>query len=123
MKFRKKPVVVEAMQWQGDNTREIRQWMLDCLRGIGADPELHKHPFLPEELMLFAPRRSTHMTEELWKNIADPTWGKDISAAVYDYLHETWVGLKYEQWIIFGTEGEFYPCANDGNAPINYEKV
>jgi hypothetical protein len=27
MKFRKKPVVIEAMQWTGENTTELLHWM------------------------------------------------------------------------------------------------
>lgn len=34
----------------------------------------------------------------------------DITAHVYDYLHETWVGVKTGQWIIKGAKGEYYPC-------------
>ncbi len=26
-KFRKKPVVIEAVQWNGENTREIMEWV------------------------------------------------------------------------------------------------
>lgn len=29
MKYRKKPVVIEAMQFNGENSREIRTWMKD----------------------------------------------------------------------------------------------
>jgi hypothetical protein len=37
--------------------------------------------------------------------------GDGIIARVFDELHETWVGVKQDQWIIKGMEGEFYPCA------------
>lgn len=32
-----------------------------------------------------------------------------ITAEVYDFLHETWVGVKNGDYIIKGLEGEFYP--------------
>lgn len=32
-----------------------------------------------------------------------------ITAEVYDYLHETWVGVKDNDFIIRGLQGEFYP--------------
>lgn len=35
----------------------------------------------------------------------------DVIAEVFDYLHNTWVGVKEGQYIIKGVTGEFYPCA------------
>lgn len=32
---------------------------------------------------------------------------------VYDFLHETWVTVFRNQWVIKGTQGEFYPCDPD----------
>lgn len=32
-----------------------------------------------------------------------------VTAEVYDYLHDTWVGVKTNQSILEGTRGEFYP--------------
>jgi hypothetical protein len=32
---------------------------------------------------------------------------------VYDYLHDTWVGLVEGDWIITGIQGETYPCKPD----------
>ena len=29
---------------------------------------------------------------------------------VYDKLHSVWVPFKYDDWIIRGTQGEYYPC-------------
>ena len=37
----------------------------------------------------------------------------EIVAQVFDRLHSTWVGVKSDQWIIRGVQGEFYPCAPD----------
>jgi hypothetical protein len=34
----------------------------------------------------------------------------DIVAEVYDYLHDTWVGVRAGDYIIKGMKGEFYPC-------------
>lgn len=34
----------------------------------------------------------------------------EIVAEVFDVLHKTWVGVKLDQWIIRGVQGEFYPC-------------
>lgn len=112
--FRKKPVVVQAHRWTGANTREVKAWVAEQLIDHGHDAD---------GIALFLPRRSTVMTETLWENVADETWGHDVTGAVYDRLHQTWVGVITGQWIICGTEGEFYPCADDGtgHAPLNYE--
>lgn len=32
---------------------------------------------------------------------------------VFDYLHDTWVGVYDGQWIIRGTKGELYPCDDE----------
>jgi len=37
----------------------------------------------------------------------------DITAQVYDKLHDTWVGVKTGQHIVRGVQGEFYPIAED----------
>lgn len=33
--------------------------------------------------------------------------------SVYDRLHDTWVSFDWDDWIIRGVQGEFYPCKND----------
>lgn len=35
------------------------------------------------------------------------------SYAVWDKLHNVWVPFFLSDWIIKGTEGEFYPCTAD----------
>jgi hypothetical protein len=34
----------------------------------------------------------------------------ELTAEVFDVLHDTWVGVRTGQWIIRGVKGEFYPC-------------
>lgn len=41
MKYRKKPVIIEAIQWNGDNTEELEQFMPKevyefCLKGFSS---------------------------------------------------------------------------------------
>lgn len=108
MRFRKKPVEVEALRWTGTNARQIHDWM----RGRG-EPSSHT-------IALFVTRRS--VTAALWEHVADLDWSDDVTAAVYDYLHETYVGVKNGQWIICGVKGEFYPCDAD-TFESTYERV
>jgi hypothetical protein len=36
-----------------------------------------------------------------------------IVAVVWDYLHQTWVGVRSGDYIIKGMKSEFYPCDPD----------
>lgn len=45
MKYRKKPVVINAMKYNGNNSAEILDWVQSCNSGIGVmfhDPEDNK---------------------------------------------------------------------------------
>lgn len=76
-KYRKNPVIIEAVQFDGDNVKEIDEF---CGGNF--------HIIEPED------------------SDDDP----DVIAEIFDYLHSTWVGVKKYQWIIKGSEDEFYPC-------------
>ncbi len=45
-----------------------------------------------------------------------------ITAEVWDFLHQTWIGVKVGQWIVKGAKGEFYPC-DDDTFHWKYEEV
>lgn len=117
MEFVKKPIAIQAFRWEGNNTKLVKQWLTEQWKKNAPG-----NSGIPANFALFVPRRSTGMTETLWQNIADPEWSDEITAAVFDYLHESYVGVKTGQWIMCGTEGEYYPCADDGTgkAPLNY---
>lgn len=86
MKFKKKPVEIDALQFTGDNWLEINQFVGKI---FPHDGDLH-WGFTPVEE------------------------GEDeVVAIVWDKLHSTWVGVKANQWIIKGVKGEFYPCDAD----------
>ncbi|MER6534373.1 hypothetical protein ABT215_11280 [Streptomyces sp900105755] len=36
-------------------------------------------------------------------------YAPDVTAKVYDKLHDTWVGVKTGQHVVHGVHGEFYP--------------
>lgn len=98
-RYAKRPVVIHAFQWKGNNAGQVRKWVKRCAPGPS------------ETMQLFTTKRECGV--ELWGNVADDEWSDEITAAVYDYLHETWVGVKVGQWIICGLVGEFYPCDPD----------
>lgn len=81
--FRKRPVVIEAVRWNGDNVEEIK-----AFAGVRDNGE--SRFLLPDEIT------------GVWEH-----------PHVYDELHDTWVTVYPGQWVIRGVQGEFYPCAQD----------
>lgn len=57
--------------------------------------------------------------DDKFDDFGDPT---DITAEVWDFLHQTWIGVKDGQWIVKGAKGEFYPC-DDDTFHWKYEEV
>lgn len=83
MKYRKKPVDVEAVQWTKDD----------------------------------APSKIINFTNHLVQ--VDDVNGK---FKVYDRLHDEWIPFYWNDWIIKGIKGEFYPCRPDVFA-ASYDEV
>lgn len=82
-KYRKKPVVVEAVRWTGSNLEEIRNF-------VGSD-------LIEECVELFDIKRTL---KEMLVDIA------------IDTLEGT-MRVDYGDYIIKGVKGEFYPCKPD----------
>jgi hypothetical protein len=118
MKVRTKDIEVEVIEWKGNNVQEVKEFMR---RAYIARTRDHTLGYLTTTAV-FVQRRSKDMNETLWKNIADDNWSSDITAAVYDVLHETYVGVKNGQFIICGLAGEFYQCDPD-TLWAKYEEV
>ena len=81
MKFRKKPVVIEAIQWDGDNIEEIKKFTQGKAifeSRIGGSEDGESYPQKYDRLVI-------------------PTLEGNHLAIVGD-------------WIIKGIKGEFYPC-------------
>jgi hypothetical protein len=75
-RYRKKPVVIEALQWTGSNAEQMTA-------------------FAGPHFALVSPQDRAE----------DP----ERTAAVWDKLHSTWIGMHDGQWLIKGIRGEFYP--------------
>lgn len=82
-KFKKKPIVVEAIRWTGSNLEEIRNF-------VGSD-------LIEECVELFDIKRTL---KEMLVDIA------------IDTLEGT-MRVDYGDYIIKGVKGEFYPCKPD----------
>lgn len=99
-KYRKKPVVIEAMRWVPDDETSlaIREWVEPATAVVDTDHINHLWDYdigayiLPSGKTIFAPfkiRCLIILTLE-GKMVAKPGW-----------------------WIIRGVQGEFYPCDPD----------
>lgn len=82
-KYRKKPVVVEAVRWTGSNLEEIRNF-------VGSD-------LIEEYVEFFDIKR---------------TLNKMLVDIAIDTLEGT-MRVDYGDYIIKGVQGEFYPCKPD----------
>ena len=99
--FRKKPVVIEAVQYTGENIPEIINFTRNTakvMKNIGGSQDGHGYPQLYSKLII-------------------PTLEGDHLCMQTD-------------WIIQGVNGEFYPCKNDifwktydRVEPDNYEGI
>lgn len=83
MKFRKKPVVVEAFKWAGGDSSILNKTL-----GLNwGRADVHEVPWShPED------------KEEL---------------VIFNAPEQVWIPCPVGHWIICGVKGEFYPCAPD----------
>ena len=83
-KFRKKPVMIEAVQWTGTNWKECYDF---CRNSAGLPLIAGPHPNDDIHIMTLEDGKGTE-------------WQVQHIASRYD-------------WIIKGVKGEFYPCKPD----------
>jgi hypothetical protein len=84
MKYRKKPVVIEAIQWTGENKQQICEFT-----------NMHLQSSSP-------PQGFEHDNDIL----------NDAVTLVIPTLEGDHIANRYD-WIIRGVKGEFYPCKPD----------
>lgn len=93
MKFRKKPIVIEAIQWTGENVEEIKNFTNGQIKyqvAIGGSKYGEGYP-------------------QKYTSLVIPTLEGDHLALRGD-------------WIIKGIKGEYYPC-NSSIFQLTYEQV
>jgi len=84
LKYRKKPVTIEAVQWRGENDKEIKDFVGENLKiELVREPEMTSSGFIPK-----------------WVELTIKTLAGDMKISVGDY-------------VIRGVKGEFYPCTAD----------
>lgn len=89
MKYRTKPFEIEAVVFDGDNFGEVQS-------------------FVGKREVKDTPGYFIDNFDDAREYLVDIEPG--ISAVVWDYLHQTWVGVRPGDYIIKGMKGEFYPC-------------
>lgn len=82
IRYRKKPVEIEALQWTGRNFEEIRQF-------VGQEAKIIYH-------------------DTAWEAGAGP-----VVAVLSIHTLEGDMKAEYDDYIIKGVNGEFYPCKPD----------
>jgi hypothetical protein len=87
LKYRTKPFEIEAVRFTGDNWQELQAFTGKRENSFDFDQDIFSH------------------VEEYWP---DPE--PEIVAVIWDFLHQTWVGVRSGDYIIKGMKGEFYPC-------------
>jgi hypothetical protein len=85
MKYRKKPVVIEAVQYTGYNGHEVERWANEC----GNKREIIESPVL------------------------EPSEGNPTGQYLQIHTLEGVMTASVGDFIIKGVSGEFYPCKPD----------
>ena len=94
MQYRKKPVIIEAIQWNGSNEQAIRDFVGNPTLKVSRPPSQYEHDH--------------DLTDDII-NIFIPTLEGEMRADRNDY-------------IIKGVKGECYPCKPD-IFHLTYEKI
>ena len=100
--FRKKPVVIEAMQWAHGNSHYVWEWMGENLYpflvGNALEPSTLRYP------------------DQIETDDSKPDKGCYIDPGTGNLVIRTLEGdmrVSLGDWVIRGIQGEFYPCKPD----------
>lgn len=106
-RFRSRPVEIEAMQWLGRDDVDAEYAM-----STFTDEATRNDRGRAVVRTLFMPLGSDVARDVLGPDEDLQRTLDGYTAVVYDDLHGTWVNVSTGDWIIRGTEGELYPCAD-----------
>ncbi|AMS02209.1 hypothetical protein FDI84_gp56 [Mycobacterium phage Pipsqueaks] len=114
-KFRKKPVEVTALQWDGGDQRAEELYEFTTREGerFGCTVHITQFMVLGEDDSYEVFNAYDEDGEIAPNNEVDRRIAEGYSAVVYDDLNDTWVSVATGDWIIRGVQGEFYPCKPD----------
>lgn len=125
--FRKKPVEIQAMQWDGeyDTADALWEWtQFVVAHNEDGTPHMVATDFmvLGEDDAYEVFRCYDEDLELIPGNEVEQRRKEGYSAVIHDRLHDTWVNVREGDWIIKGVQGEFYPCRPDVFA-ATYDEV
>ncbi|OFV78485.1 hypothetical protein [Rhodococcus erythropolis] len=125
--FRKKPVEIQAMQWDGeyDTADALWEWtQFVVAHNEDGTPHMVATDFmvLGEDDAYEVFRCYDEDLELIPGNEVEQRRKEGYSAVIRDRLHDTWVNVREGDWIIMGVRGEFYPCRPDVFA-ATYDEV
>ncbi|WP_032368552.1 hypothetical protein [Rhodococcoides fascians] len=99
--YRKKPIVVEAIQWKGDNYDDVVDFATRAADGFGANAIVE----------LFIEPDSDLAEEQLGALHARRLREQGSTGAIFVDANCEWLGIDTGEWIIRDHNG-FYPCKN-----------
>lgn len=100
--YHTKRMQISAIQYVGKNAADVRAW-------VNASPMVESF-----ETWFITKSQSNPTEMQAWNYVKNgQKWHQDVVAAIYDYLHETWVGVKIGMYIVKGMKGEFYPVEEE----------
>ncbi|ACH63018.1 hypothetical protein Cali_32 [Mycobacterium phage Cali] len=110
-KYRKKPVVVEALQWTGDNAEDLAEWAtMPC------------HGAIPgSELICFMSMDDDEIFDTVESMRYDEFRAVGATAALWVNANQSWLPIKDGEWVVKDRLG-FYPV-EDGVFAETYELV
>lgn len=92
-KYRRKPTVVEAIQWDGHNLADVQKFV-GIMSNMDGDAST---------VRFLGPRALDDDGERIWINPAARLWVE---------ANESWVLVPIGQWVLKDDAG-FYPCKAD----------
>ncbi len=101
-KFRKKPLVVDAIRYGKD---EDGRWYPGCVQRVAG----FMLNMSPDATITQATVGSVLEPEELW----DPENGHADLLLWDGVAHNEWLPLALGDWVVRGVKGEHYPCKPD----------
>ncbi|MBU8834161.1 hypothetical protein [Mycolicibacterium goodii] len=119
-RYRKKPVDVDVMRWDGSDESAEALWEWTT-RVVTTNPDGSPH-MTTSQFLVLKDWANSDAADVLGEADEQRRVDEGYTAVVFDELHDTWVNVRTGDWIIRGVKGEFYPCHPDTFAET-YEPV
>lgn len=113
--FRKKPVEIQAMQWDGTYVCAYELW--EWTQHVVSRKENGSPHAVATDFMVLG-EDDAYEVFGCWDDDMELIPGNEVeqrradgyTAVIRDRLHGTWINLRTGDWIVKGIADEFYPC-------------